>query len=295
MAHFSTSSPVTSKSNFRLASVTKQFTAMSILQLIEKGELSFDTSLKDVFEDFPQYGSTLTMEHLLQHTSGIADYGPMGSMDLGRQFKDQDVLDFTMSLDTVDFPVGEKHEYSNTAYVVLTKVLEKVTGQTFREYLKENIFDPAGMDDTKAFEDGVNVVNNRAYGYTIEEAGVLETDQNKWSALLGDGGIYSNLEDLYKWDQILYTDKLLGQQYMDMAVSNHKTNDGKSMDYGYGWRLETYKGMDIEYHTGSSIGFRNILYRIPSRNFSAVILTNRDEGGEFSTLESVHKVVDVFF
>ncbi|MDG1708362.1 MAG: serine hydrolase [Emcibacteraceae bacterium] len=294
-AHFATNSPVTAQSNFRLASVTKQFTAMSILQLIERGDLSFETSLKDVFEDFPEYGSTVTMEHMLQHTSGIADYGPMGAMDLGRQFKDQDVLAFTMMLEKTDFPVGDKHEYSNTAYVVLTKVIEKISGQPFREYLQENIFGPAGMADTKAFENGVNVVNNRAYGYTIEQDGVIETDQNKWSALLGDGGIYSNLDDLYKWDQVLYTDQLMDQDYMDLAVSNHETSDEEPMDYGYGWRLETYKGMDIEYHTGSSIGFRNVLYRIPSENFTAVILTNRDEGGEFSTLESVHKVVDVFF
>lgn len=295
IAHFATNSPVTAKTNFRLASVTKQFTALSILQLVEKGDLTLDTSLKDIFEDFPDYGSRLTIEHLLQHTSGIADYSPMGSMDLGRQYKDQDVLDFVMSLEDADFPVGEKHEYSNTAYVVLTKVLEKITGQEFRDYLKENIFDPAGMDQTLAFEDGVNSVNNRAYGYTIEEEGVRETDQNKWSALLGDGGIYSSLEDLYKWDQVLYTDKLLRQDYMDMSFSNHKINDGSLMDYGFGWRIETYKGMDIVYHTGSSVGFRNIFYRIPSENFSAVILTNRDEGGEFSTLESAHKVVDVFF
>ncbi|MBT6037557.1 MAG: beta-lactamase family protein [Kordiimonadaceae bacterium] len=295
MAHFATNSPVTAKSNFRLASATKQFTAMSILQLVEKGELSLDTSLTDIFETFPDYGKTITIEHLLQHTSGIADYGPMGSMDVVRQFKDKDVLDFTIGLESADFPVGEKHEYSNTAYVVLTQVLEKITSQTFRDYLKENIFDPVGMENTLAFENGINEVSNRVYGYSIEEEGILETDQNKWSALLGDGGIYSNLEDLYKWDQVLYTDKLLGQKYMDMSFTNHKINDGSLMDYGYGWRIETYKGMDILYHTGSSIGFRNILYRIPSKNFSAVILTNRDAGGEFSTLVSVHKVVDVFF
>lgn len=296
MAHFATNSPVTAKSNFRLASATKQFTAMSILQLVEKGELSLDTSLTDIFDNFPDYGNSLTIEHLLQHTSGIADYGPMGKTEIGRQFVDKDVLDFAMSLDSADFPVGEKHEYSNTAYVVLTQVLEKITGQTFRDYLKDNIFDPAGMENTLAYENGINEVSNRVFGYSIEEDGIiLETDQNKWSALLGDGGIYSNLEDLYKWDQLLYTDKLLGQDYMDMSFSNHKINDGSLMDYGYGWRIEAYKGMDILYHTGSSIGFRNILYRIPSMNFSAVILTNRDAGGEFSTLESVHKVVDVFF
>lgn len=296
IAHFATNSPVSAKSNFRLASATKQFTAMSILQLVEKGELSLDTSLTDIFENFPDYGQTITIEHLLQHTSGIKDYGPMGKVDVLRQFVDKDVLDFTMSLDSADFPVGERHEYSNTAYVVLTQVLEKITGQTFREYLKENIFEPAGMENTLAYENGINEVSNRAYGYSIEENGIiLETDQNKWSALLGDGGIYSNLEDLYKWDQLLYTDKLLGQGYMDMSFTNQKINDGSLMDYGFGWRIENYKGMDIHYHTGSSIGFRNIIYRIPSKNFSAVILTNRDDGGEFSTLVSVHKVVDVFF
>jgi len=295
MAHFGTNSPVTAKSNFRLASATKQFTAMSILQLVEKGELSLDTSLTDIFDEFPDYGKTITIEHLLQHTSGIADYGPMGSMDVVRQFKDKDVLDFAMSLQSADFPVGEKHEYSNTAYVVLTQVLEKITGKTFRDYLKENIFEPAGMENTLAYEHGINEISNRAYGYSIEEEAILETDQNIWSALLGDGGIYSNLEDLYKWDQVLYTDKLLGQNYMNMAFTNHKINDGSLMDYGYGWRIEKYQGMDILYHTGSSIGFRNILYRIPSQNFSAVILTNRDAGGEFSTLEIVHKVVEVFF
>lgn len=295
VAHFASNSPVTSLSNFRLASVTKQFTAMSILQLVEKGNLSLDTSLVDIWPDFPEYGRTITIRHLLQHTSGIADYGPMGAMDLGRQFKDKDVLDFTRTLDSADFAVGEQHVYSNTAYVVLTQILEKITGQAFRDYLKENIFDPAGMDNTIAFEDGINEVSSRTYGYTIEEEGIIETDQNKWSALLGDGGIYSNLEDLYKWDQLLYGDKLLGQEYMDLSFSNHKTNDGEPMNYGFGWRLESYKDMDVVYHTGSSIGFRNILYRIPSKNFTVVILTNRDEGGEFSTLEMVHRVINIFF
>lgn len=295
IADFKNNIAVSTNTNFRLASVTKQFTAMSILQLIERGELSLTTTLTDIFEAFPDYGKTITIEHLLQHTSGIADYGPMASMDVGRQFKDKDVLEFTIALERADFPVGEKHEYSNTAYVVLTQVLEKITGQTFREHLKENIFGPAGMENTLAYENGINEVSNRAYGYTIQEDGIVETDQNKWSALLGDGGIYSNLEDLYKWDQALYTDKLLGQDYMDMSFTNHKINDGSLMDYGYGWRIENYKGMDILYHTGSSIGFRNIIYRIPAKNFSVVILTNRDQGGEFSTLETAHKVIDIFF
>lgn len=295
IAHFASNSPVTSKTDFRLASVTKQFTAMSILQLVEKGDLSLDTSLADIWPDFPEYGRTITIEHLLNHTSGIQDYEGMVPDDLDRQLKDADVLDYMMNVDSAYFEVGQKHQYSNTAYAMLTQILEKITGKPFREYLKENIFDPIGMDNTLAFEQGINEVPNRAYGYTIEETGIIETDQSKWSAVLGDGGIYSNLEDFYKWDQALYTDKLLGQRYMDMLFTNYKTNDGEFMDYGYGWRLENYKGMDVVYHTGSSIGFRNIFYRIPSMNFSLLIFRNRDQGGEFSSLEYAHNVVDVFF
>ena len=295
IADFENKIPVTAKTNFRLASVTKQFTAMAILQLIEKGELTLDTSLTDLYPDFPEYGNEITIRHLLQHTSGIHDYEPMVPEEQTWQVKDKHVLEYMMGLDQTYFAVGEKHQYSNTAYALLTQIQEKLTGIPFRDYLKENIFSPLSMDNTLAFEDGVNEVSTRAFGYTIGEDGIEFTDQSKWSAVLGDGGIYSNLEDLYQWDQALYTDQLLGQQYMDMAFTNQKTNDGELMNYGYGWRIENYKGMDVVYHTGSSIGFRNILYRIPSKNFTAVILTNRDSGGEFSTLETVHKVVDVFY
>ena len=296
LARVSDQTSVTADTNFRLASVTKQFTAMTILQLIERGQLSFETSLTDIFPDFPEYGQVITIRHMLQHSSGIKDYGPMSSMDLGRQFNDQDVVDYLMTLDDVDFKVGEKHVYSNSAYVTFTKIHEKITGQPWHEYVKENIFDPIGMSNSLAFVDGVNAVSKRAYGHTVEDNGnILETDQNKWSAMLGDGGIYSNLNDFYKWDQALYRDQLLSQNMMDAMFTNQKTNDDIPMNYGYGWRLETYKGMEIHYHTGSSIGFRNIYYRIPSKNFSIVIFRNRDEGSEFSSLEYAHKMVDVFF
>lgn len=294
-AYFEESRPVSAKSNFRLASVTKQFTAMSVLQLIERGELALDTTINDIFPDFPDYGNTITIDHLLKHTSGIQDYEGMVPDDQVIQVKDKDVLGYMMNVDGTYFSVGEKYQYSNTAYAILTQIIEEVSGQPFRDYLKDNIFDPLEMNNTLAYENGINEVPERAYGYTIEETGVVLTDQSKWSAVLGDGGIYSNLEDLYKWDQALYTTELLGQEFLELAFTNHTNNAGEKIDYGYGWRLETYKGLDIIYHTGSSIGFRNILYRIPSQNFSAVILTNRDAGSEFSTLATVHKVVDVFF
>ena len=295
IANFEQNLPVTSKTNFRLASVTKEFTSMSILQLIEKGQLSLATTLTDIFPDFPAYGQAITIKHLLQHTSGIWDYEDMVPSSQTAQVKDKDVLNYMMGIEKTYFPVGEKYQYSNTAYAVLTQVLEKITGQPFRDYLQANIFVPLEMTNTLAYENGINEVPNRAFGYTIENEEILLTDQSRFSAVLGDGGIYTNLDDLYKWDQALYTEKLISKKYLDMAFSNQRNNAGEVIDYGYGWRIENYKGMDILYHTGSSIGFRTILYRIPANNFTAVILTNRDQGGEFSTLDTVHKVVDLYY
>jgi len=281
IANLATRTPVTSQTDFRLASVTKEFTAMCILQLVEKGDLSLDTSLTDIFPGFPDYGKTITIRHILQHTSGLQDY--------------EELMGDDYNLDSAYFPAGDKYQYSNTGYAVLTQVLEKITGQPFREYLQQHIFEPAGMIHTLAYVNGVNVVPNRAYGYTIEDDGkVVETDQSSTSAVLGDGGIYSNLDDFFKWDQILYTDRLLSQPYMDLYFRENQTVDGKDIGYAFGWRREKYKGMDIIFHTGSSIGFRNIFYRVPSRHFSVVLLTNRDEGGEFTTLETAHKIVDIY-
>ena len=296
MANLEENIPVTPKSDFRLASVTKEFTSMCILQLIERGQLTLETTLTDIFPEFPDYGKTITVKNILNHTSGLQDYEELIPEGMTRQLKDKDVLDIMEGVDSAYFAVGEKHQYSNTGYAILTQILEKITGEPFRDYLKKNIFDPLHMDSTLAYENGINEVPNRAYGYTIEADGnVIRTDQSPTSAVLGDGGIYTNLEDMYKWDQSLYTNQLLGQKYLDMAFTNYKTNDGKFMNYGFGWRLETYKGMDIIYHTGSSIGFRNIFYRIPSKNFSLVVLRNRDDGDEFSSMAYAHGIVDLFF
>ncbi len=295
IAHFATDTPVTSMTDFRLASVTKEFTAMCILQLVENGDLTLGTSLTDIFPGFPEYGKTITIRHLLQHTSGLQDYEVVMPDDLDHQITDSEVLQLMMNVDSAYFPAGEKYQYSNTGFAVLTQVLEKVTGQPFREYLQQHIFEPAGMTLTLAYVDGINEVPNRAYGYTIEADGaVVETDQSSTSAVLGDGGIYSNLEDFYKWDQVLYTDRLLSQPYMDLYFKENQTNDGKDIGYAFGWRRETYKGLDIIFHTGSSIGFRNIFYRVPSRKFSVVLFINRDEGGEFTTLDTAHKIVDMY-
>jgi CubicO group peptidase (beta-lactamase class C family) len=286
---------VTKATNFRLASVTKQFTAMCILKLIDEGKLKFETRLTDIFPEFPSYGNDITIKNLLQHTSGLIDYEDLIPDTATVQVKDKDVLAMLMQTDSTYFKPGSKHKYSNTGYALLALTVEKISGKPFRDFLSENIFKPLGMDNTVAFEKGINEVKNRAYGYTIHQDSVEFTDQSITSAVLGDGGIYSSLNDLYIWDQALYTDKLIPKKYLDESWTKGITTNGEEFPYGFGWRLENYHDKNIVYHTGSTRGFRNIIYRIPDEKFTIVILTNRDAGSEFSTLGFAHQIVDLYF
>lgn len=286
--------PVTDSTNFRLASVTKQFTAMCILMLIERGQLKFETTLKDIFPDFSEYGKNITIKNLLQHTSGLIDYEDLISDTVTVQVKDKDVLSMLMKTDSTYFETGSKHKYNNTGYALLALTVEKISGKPFGEFLNKNIFTPLEMKNTTAFEKNINEVTNRAFGYTIKGNKVQFTDQSITSAVLGDGGIYTSLSDLYKWDQSLYNEKLISKKYLDQSWTEGTTTNGIKFPYGFGWRLETYNGNKVVYHTGSTRGFRNIIYRIPEKEFTIVILTNRDAGSEFSTMEFAHKMVNIF-
>ena len=287
--------PVTSATNFRLASVTKQFTAMSILMLIDRSRLKLETTLKEIFPDFPDYGKNIKIKNLLQHTSGLLDYEDLISDTATVQVNDKDVLDLIMQTDSIYFQPGSQHRYSNTGYALLALTVEKISGKTFRDFLRDNIFQPLGMDNTIAFENNINEVKNRAYGYSIKDSIVEFTDQSITSAVLGDGGIYSSLNDLYKWDQALYTGKLIDKKYLDESWNRGTTTNGVDFPYGYGWRLEKYHDIEAVYHTGSTRGFRNIIYRTPEKNFTIVILTNRDAGSEFNTLKFAHQIIDLYF
>lgn len=286
--------PVSETTNFRLASVTKQFTAMSILLLIKKGEINFNTTLKEIFPDFPEFGSKINIKHLLQHTSGLIDYEDMIDDTVTVQLKDKDVLNLMMKTDSSYFKPGSKHQYSNSGYALLALAVEKISGKPFRDFLEENIFQPLGMKNTIAFENNINEVKNRAYGYTITENGIDLTDQSITSAVLGDGGIYSSLNDLYFWDQSLYTSKLIDKKYLDESWTPGITTSGNEFHYGYGWHLEKRYNTKVVYHTGSTRGFRNIIYRIPEKNFTVVILTNRNAGPERITLDIAYKVTDIY-
>ncbi len=293
MAEMESKRPVQSNTNFRLASVTKQFTATAILLLEEKGLIDLNWTLDQVFEDFPEYGQNIQIHHLLNHTSGIWDYEDFVSDSaLVNPVMDQGVLEIIQNTDQTYFPAGEQFRYSNTAYAFLALMVEKYSGQDFPEFLEENIFKPLDMKATVAHIKNQNTVPERAYGYTKENGQWIRKDQSSTSAVLGDGGIYSNVLDLFKWDQALYKGTILPMSTIEKTFTNGRLNDGSLIDYGLAWHIKEYQGEKVVYHTGSSTSFRNIFYRIPSRNLSIIILTNRNLPEEESMVDLAERVLE---
>ncbi|HEX7719323.1 MAG TPA: serine hydrolase domain-containing protein, partial [Woeseiaceae bacterium] len=269
MANIEEKIPIRPETNFRLASLTKQFTAMSILMLVERGELTLDDSLHDVFPDFADYGSAITMRNLLQHTSGIIDYEPFVPNDSPKQIVDREILELMKQQDHTYFPPGTEYRYSNSGYAVLAMVVERVSSQDFADFLHDNIFKPLDMTATVAHREGVSTVSNRAYGYHVGDNGVEFSDQSPWSAVLGDGGIYTSVIDLGKWDQALYDGNLVSSGLLQQAFTPNLEN------YGFGWRIDEYAGRKRMHHSGSTIGFRNFIQRFPDERLTVIVLSNR--------------------
>lgn len=281
----------TTATNYRLASLTKQFTAMAVMILAERGKLSYDSKLTDFFPDFPAYGKRITVRNLLTHTSGLADYEDLIPEGTTEPLKDKQVLELLKSQTDTLFPPGSRFSYSNSGYAILALIVEKASGVSFAEFLRRNIFEPLGMTGTLAYERGISTVQRRAYGYTQEAGGFRRHDQSLTSSVLGDGGIYSSIEDLYRWDRALYTEKLVSRETMKSAFAPAVATDREGVSYGFGWFVETYRGKRTLWHYGSTVGFRTAIERFPEEHFTVVVLVNRDH---VDAHELARRVVDLY-
>lgn len=315
--------PCTTNTNFRLASVTKQFTAMAVLILVEQKKLLLDERLTNFFPEFPDYGKQITVRHLLTHTSGLLDYEDLIPQGTTIPVLDQDVLRILMVAADVRrrtpvepsenrlltsaatyFPPGSQFRYSNSGYALLALIVEVRSGQTFARFLKENIFEPLKMTHTLAYEQGLSIVPNRAYGHTpkklpspsdgerVRERGSTfeRTDQSLTSSVLGDGGVYSSLADLFKWDQALYKSKLVSEPMLRVAFSPATATDKPGRSYGFGWYIGEYRGLKEIWHNGDTIGFRTRIARFPEKKFSVIILANRADA---KLDELPHRIADL--
>ena len=260
---------ITPATNFRLASVTKQFTATAVLMLVDRGKLGLDDTLRQHYPQYPPFADGITVRHLLQHNSGIEDYEPIYGDPFPEQIRDRGVLELLSETEDTYFEPGDQYRYSNSGYAILATLIEDLSGEPFADFLRSNIFEPLGMDDTVAFVKGYTTVANRAFGYAVEGKVVEYADQSAWSAVLGDGGVYSSLNDLLTWDRALYDNELLPAALWTAAWTPGLEN------YGFGWRIDEYGGHRRLHHSGSTSGFRNFMQRFPDLGLTVIVLTNR--------------------
>ena len=292
-----TLAPIDAATNFRLASFTKQFTAMSVMLLVHDGKLRYDTPLTTVFPDFPAWGRAITIRHLLTHTSGLPDYEDLmagGPWTAQRQIQDGEALALLKRQPRPKFAAGTNWSYSNSGFVVLGLIVAKVSGESFPEFLRNRIFTPLGMTRTLAFVKGANTIPDRAWGHTLREGRFVETDQSSTSATLGDGGVYSNLDDLARWDNALAHHTLLSEAGMRPALTpatlaggastrwprepgGDNLAPGKPVSYGFGWFLDPYRDRARMWHTGTTTGFRTVIERFPGQKLTIVIQANRTD------------------
>ena len=267
------------ETNYRLASVTKQFTAMGILILINQGKLNYSTKLTEVIPEFPEYGKDITIKNLMSHRSGLQPYNKLYPADAEKQLVDKDVLNLLIKQDSLLFPANSKFQYSNSGYAVLAMIIERVSGKSFKEFMDKEIFEKIGMANSTVYLKDLPI-KNRAYGYKFNDTIYENKDQNTWSAIQGDGGIYSSVSDYVHWDSSLYDETLVKTDLRNDAFSNWDEN-GKTdtTGYGFGWQIDIKNDKKYLRHGGSTTGFLNFSLRIPAEKISVVIYTNTTDYG----------------
>jgi CubicO group peptidase (beta-lactamase class C family) len=268
--------PVEPDMVFRLGSITKQFTAVATLMLAEQGKLSLDDDITKFLPDYPTKGQRITIEHLLTHTSGIKSYTSLPEW-LALWRKDltvKEIIDLFKN-QPMDFAPGERWSYSNSGYILLGAIIEKVSGQTYQEFVEKNIFAPLGMKHSY-YDVTVRLIPRRVVGYSKANEGYQNAAYLSMTQPFSAGALMSSVDDLALWDAALYTEKLVKQQSLKRAWTPRLLNNGKSTHYGYGWSMSTYEGHPIIEHSGGVNGFATDALRMPADRIFVAILTNKD-------------------
>lgn len=287
--------PITSQSVFYIGSVSKQFVTTALLLLEEEGKLSLNDEVKDYIPELPDYGHPIRIHHLVHHTSGLRDNLTLWELS-GRNLMDDVPEDEIFALicrqQGLNFIPGEDYAYSNTCYFLMSMIIERVSRQSLREYAQERIFSPLGMKHSQFNDDNHRIIKNRAFGYTQLDEDSIGNLIMRFD-LVGSGGLYSSVEDLYLWDQHFYDNQLgkRGQAMIEQLQTNGKYNNGEEVNYAFAMINGAYRGLRTIHHTGSMGGYRAVYLRFPEQQFSVIILGNVDS---FVPLSRAYEVADVF-
>ncbi|MHA2471752.1 MAG: serine hydrolase domain-containing protein [Promethearchaeota archaeon] len=287
--------PITPKTTFNIGSITKQFTAMCILLLVEQNKISLDDDIRKYLPKFPDYGQTVTIRHLIHHTSGIRDFAGLSilkSMNLleASNRPKHEVRNIVFKQRELNFTPGEEMLYSNSGYLMLEAIIEKVTGKSFKEFAEDNIFKPLGMKNTNFIDDNKYIIKNRAFGYIPDgKKGYF----NEMISHRVPGMIYSSVEDLFLWD-LNYHNNTLGKGGQDLIITmqtSAKLNNGEEVSYAFGLAIGNYKGQKIILHGGGVGGYGAIYVSFPKHKFSVIILANLSN---LMTELLAYKIADIF-
>ena len=286
--------PNTETTPFYLASVSKQFTATAVLLLAQDGKVALEDDIRKYVPELPSYGKApITLAHLLHHTSGVRDFGLMLALqgtDGADVVNNEDVLWSLAHQRSLNFPPGTRHLYSNSGYVLLSLVVERVSGKPLGAFLKERVFEPLGMSDTFVKSDHMRLTPGRAIGYELrpdKTYGVAISN----SEYTGPGNVVSSVRDLAKWDANFYDPKVGGRALIDGLRTQGKLNDGRTIEYAMGLSEDRTHGIRREEHDGGFVGYRTLITRYPDEKLTVTVLCN-DSEADPNELES--KVAAVF-
>jgi CubicO group peptidase (beta-lactamase class C family) len=277
----------TPRTDYRLASLTKEFTATAVMLLADEGTLSFDDPVARWLPDLPAYAHGVTIRHILTHTSGLWAYEDFVPDSQTVQVHDRDALRLLARAESLYFPPGSAFRYSNTGYALLALVVEAASGIPFAQYMRERVFIPAGMKSTLAYEAGVSTVPRRAYGHAAEGAGWVRADQSNTSAVLGDGGVYTSVDEMVKWSRVLFGHRLVRPATQQLAWTSATLTNGQPGGYGFGWFVDhDAHGLRL-WHNGETRGFTNGIVVYPEQRLMVVLLTNRLGGTPWDTAQRI--------
>jgi CubicO group peptidase (beta-lactamase class C family) len=284
MASLENNVSMTPEHIFEIGSITKQFTAVSILMLLEQGKLSLNDPVTKYIENYPMHGYTITVHHLLTHTSGIKSYTDMerwikisrndlSPLEMINMFKNE----------PMDFAPGEKYLYNNSGYFMLGYIIEKASGIPYPDFLEKNIFEPLGMKNS-FYGSHSKIIKNRALGYSKEE-NYKNAEYLSLTQPYAAGSIMSNVDDLLIWNQAIQSNRLVKKETIQKAFTNYKLNSGKFLNYGYGWGLDEINGSGTIEHSGGIFGYSTNAIYLPKEDIFVAVFSNCDCGSpdEIST------------
>ncbi len=281
------------ETKFRIASVSKQFTSMLVMQKVAEGKMDLDDTIREYIEDYPEpQGDIITIHHLLSHTSGMPHYGPFEpqfSPDYSRQpWEHRDFVEVFWDFD-LEFEPGEEYSYSSIGYYLLGYILEKVSGKDFDELLDERILHPLGMYNT-GLVDHVTILDNKAGGYSIEEDSLILAEFRDLSTALATGDMYTTVLDMVLWDEAIRNNTLLEEEYQSLLFEPNIS------DYGYGWRI-SYMDLNendsvlTHSHGGSTNGFQCLTTRLPEDDYFVTVLANVRPIDRSEIVENIVKIL----